>query len=431
LNGTKNIIMNNLKLKIGIVGLGYVGLPLAIEFGKFFDVVGYDIDKKRVYEINQKKDCNNEVKKKEFVNSKNLSVYDKISQLNNCNIIIITTPTPINKKNIPDLRMLKNSTTKVSSILKKNMIIVFESTVYPGCTEEVCIPILEKKSKLKFNKDFFCGYSPERINVGDKNHKLTNVKKIISGSNYKTLNYLDKVYSKIIKAGVFKASSIKVAEAAKVIENVQRDLNIALMNEISIIFNKLNLDTKDVIKAASTKWNFHEYQPGLVGGHCIGVDPYYLTYKSKKIGYEPKVILAGRKINDSMYLEIISRIKSNNKFKLMKNKKKFLILGLAFKENCNDIRNSKIFDLAKYFIKEGHEVHGFDPLVNTSIPIKKMIFHKSMTKKNFFDIIIISVPHRDFIRLGINKIKSFGKKNSIIFDVKSAFNKDVNIDETL
>ena len=311
------------------------------------------------------------------------------------------------------------------------MIIVFESTVYPGCTEEVCIPILEKKSKLKFNKDFFCGYSPERINVGDKNHKLTSVKKIISGSNYKTLNYLDKVYSKIIKAGVFKASSIKVAEAAKVIENVQRDLNIALMNEISIIFNKLNLDTKDVIKAASTKWNFHEYQPGLVGGHCIGVDPYYLTYKSKKIGYEPKVILAGRKINDSMYLEIISRIKSNDKFKLMKNKKKILILGLAFKENCNDIRNSKIFDLAKLFIKEGHEVHGFDPLVNTSIPIKKMIFHKSMTKKNFFDIIIISVPHRDFIRLGINKIKSFGKKNSIIFDVKSAFNKDVNIDETL
>ena len=423
--------MNNVKLKIGIVGLGYVGLPLAIEFGKFFDVVGYDKDKKRVYEINQKKDRNNEVKKKEFVNSKNLSVYDKISQLNNCNIIIITTPTPINKKNIPDLRMLKNSTTKVSSILKKNMIIVFESTVYPGCTEEVCIPILEKKSKLKFNKDFFCGYSPERINVGDKNHKLTSVKKIISGSNYKTLNYLDKVYSKIIKAGVFKASSIKVAEAAKVIENVQRDLNIALMNEISIIFNKLNLDTKDVIKAASTKWNFHEYQPGLVGGHCIGVDPYYLTYKSKKIGYEPKVILAGRKINDSMYLEIISRIKSNDKFKLMKNKKKILILGLAFKENCNDIRNSKIFDLAKLFIKEGHEVHGFDPLVNTSIPIKKMIFHKSMTKKNFFDIIIISVPHRDFIRLGINKIKSFGKKNSIIFDVKSAFNKDVNIDETL
>jgi len=431
LNGTKNIIMNNFKQKIGIVGLGYVGLPLAIEFGKFFDVAGYDIDKKRVYEINQKKDRNNEVKKKEFVNSKNLSVYDKISQLNNCNIIIITTPTPINKKNIPDLRMLKNSTTKVSSILKKNMIIVFESTVYPGCTEEVCIPILEKKSKLKFNKDFFCGYSPERINVGDKNHKLTNIKKIISGSNYKTLNYLDKVYSKIIKAGVFKASSIKVAEAAKVIENVQRDLNIALMNEISIIFNKLNLDTKDVIKAASTKWNFHEYQPGLVGGHCIGVDPYYLTYKSKMIGYEPKVILSGRQTNDSMYLEIISRIKSNNKFKLMKNKKKFLILGLAFKENCNDIRNSKIFDLAKHFIKEGHEVHGFDPLVNTSIPIKKMIFHKTMTKKNFFDIIIISTPHRDFIRLGINKIKSFGKKNSIIFDVKSVFNKDVNVDEKL
>ena len=291
--------------------------------------------------------------------------------------------------------------------------------------------MLEKYSKLKYNKDFYCGYSPERINVGDKKHKLVNVKKIVSGSNQKTLDLLSKIYSKIIKAGIYKATSIKVAEAAKVIENVQRDLNIALMNEISIIFSKLKLNTKDVIDAAATKWNFHKYHPGLVGGHCIGVDPYYLTYKSKKVGYNPKVILSGRKINDSMYLEIISKIKNNYKYKKMRKIKKILILGLSFKENCNDIRNSKIFDLAKHFIKENNEVHAFDPKVKSNIFNNKIILHNKMSKKNFFDIIIISVPHKEFVKLGIEKIKKFGKKNSIIFDVKNIFNNKKLIDETL
>ncbi|WP_440931802.1 nucleotide sugar dehydrogenase [Candidatus Pelagibacter sp.] len=423
--------MSRINEIIGVVGLGYVGLPLAVELGKHFKVKGYDISQKRIEEIKKNKDSNNEIPKSEFVKSKKLLVFKDIKELVDCSVIIITTPTPIDFKNTPDLKMLKNSTIKVASILKKKKIVVYESTVYPGCTEEVCVPLLEKYSKLKYNKDFYCGYSPERINVGDKKHKLVNVKKIVSGSNQKTLNLLSKIYSKIIKAGIYKATSIKVAEAAKVIENVQRDLNIALMNEISIIFSKLKLNTKDVIDAAATKWNFHKYHPGLVGGHCIGVDPYYLTYKSKKVGYDPKVILSGRKINDLMYLEIISKIKNNHKYKKMRKKKKILILGLAFKENCNDIRNSKIFDVAKYFIKENNEVHAFDPKVSSNIFEDKMIIHNKIDKKNFFDIIIISVPHDEFIELGIKKIKKFGKKNSIIFDIKNTFNNKKLIDETL
>ena len=423
--------MSKIDVTIGVVGLGYVGLPLAVEFGKHFKVKGYDISLKRIEEIKKKKDLNKEITKSEFSKSKKLSFFKNIEELVDCNVIIITTPTPIDLKNNPDLKMLKNSTIKVASILKKKKIVVYESTVYPGCTEEVCVPLLEKYSKLKYNKDFYCGYSPERINVGDKKHNLVNIKKIVSGSNQKTLNFLSKIYSKIIKAGIYKATSIKVAEAAKVIENVQRDLNIALMNEVSIIFSKLKLNTKDVIDAAATKWNFHKYHPGLVGGHCIGVDPYYLTYKSKKVGYDPKVILSGRKINDSMYLEIISKIKNNYKYKKMGKIKKILILGLSFKENCNDTRNSKIFDLANHFIRENNEVHAFDPHVKSNIFDNRIILHNEMSKKNFFDIIILSVPHKEFIKLGVKKIKKFGKKNSIIFDVKNIFNNKKLIDDSL
>ena len=423
--------MSKIDVTIGVVGLGYVGLPLAVEFGKHFKVKGYDISLKRIEEIKKKKDLNKEITKSEFSKSKKLSFFKNIEELADCNVIIITTPTPIDLKNNPDLKMLKNSTIKVASILKKKKIVVYESTVYPGCTEEVCVPLLEKYSKLKYNKDFYCGYSPERINVGDKKHNLVNIKKIVSGSNQKTLNFLSKIYSKIIKAGIYKATSIKVAEAAKVIENVQRDLNIALMNEVSIIFSKLKLNTKDVIDAAATKWNFHKYHPGLVGGHCIGVDPYYLTYKSKKVGYDPKVILSGRKINDSMYLEIISKIKNNYKYKKMGKIKKILILGLSFKENCNDTRNSKIFDLANHFIRENNEVHAFDPHVKSNIFDNRIILHNEMSKKNFFDIIILSVPHKEFIKLGVKKIKKFGKKNSIIFDVKNIFNNKKLIDDSL
>ncbi|MDB2515578.1 nucleotide sugar dehydrogenase, partial [Candidatus Pelagibacter bacterium] len=335
--------MNIKNIKIGIIGLGYVGLPLAIEFSKITNVVGYDLDKKRVIELKEKKDRNFEVKKKNLTHNKKLKLTSDIKNLSDCNFFIVTLPTPIKKNKEPDLKILINGTKNLSKIIKKNSVIVYESTVYPGCTEDICVPIINKYSGLKYNKDFFCGYSPERINVGDKAHNLTNVKKIVSGSNAKTLKLINYVYSKIIKAGTFPVKNIKIAESAKIIENVQRDLNIALINEISIIFDKLSIDTRQVIEAAKTKWNYIDFKPGMVGGHCIGVDPYYLTYKAKNLNYSPKIILSGRKINDSMSSIYFNRVKKiSNKNNINLNKKKVLVMGLSFKENCNDIRNSKI-----------------------------------------------------------------------------------------
>ena len=295
-------------IKIGIVGLGYVGLPLALALGRHFSIIGYDKNQLRIDQLNKEIDITKEVAKKDFIQSKYISFTKQISKLSDCNFYIVTVPTPVNKKNKPDLSYLKSATNIISKFVKKNDIVVYESTGFPGMTEEICVPILEKNSCLKYNKDFYCGYSPERINPGDKKHRINNIKKIISASNIKSLKVLKFVYGKIIKAGLFLASAIKVAEAAKVIENTQRDLNIAFINELSMICHKLNIETNEVIQAASTKWNFHKYSPGLVGGHCIGVDPYYLTYKSKLIGHDPKIILSGRKVNDSMVNYIYQKL---------------------------------------------------------------------------------------------------------------------------
>ena len=338
--------------KIALIGLGYVGLPLAIEFGKKFKVVGFDISKERIDLLKKNEDPNLEISKKEFSDSAHLNFSHNIDDIKDCNIYIITVPTPIDKHKTPDLTALEKSSKTVGSVLKKGDIVIYESTVYPGATEEFCVPILEKQSGLKFNTDFYCGYSPERINPGDKKHKLIDIKKVTAGSTPEIALEVDELYNEIIVAGTHKAESIKVAEAAKVIENTQRDLNIALINELSIIFKKLNIDTEAVLKAAETKWNFNSFRPGLVGGHCIGVDPYYLTYKSKIAGYEPKIILAGRKLNDNMSTYVTKNIlKILTKKKIKIKKAKILIMGLSFKENCSDLRNSKILDVCKLLLK--------------------------------------------------------------------------------
>ena len=341
------------KLKIGIIGMGYVGLPLAIEFSKKVKVLGFDINSERINQLKKKIDITNEVSKKEFSNLKKISFSSNFKDLINCEIYIITVPTPINYNNKPDLKPLIRATTLVSKILKKNDIVIYESTVFPGTTEEICGPILEKSSGLKINKNLFLGYSPERINPGDKNKKITDIVKITSGSNLKTKKSVTKLYSTIIKAGIYEAETIKIAEAAKIIENTQRDLNIALVNELSLIFKKMKISTEKVLKAAETKWNFISFRPGLVGGHCIGVDPYYLTYRSKQIGYNPQIILAGRNLNNQMPSKVFRDIISLAEKRKMNSKLKVLILGLTFKENCPDTRNSKSLDLFDHFINFG------------------------------------------------------------------------------
>ena len=416
--------MNFKKIKIGIVGLGYVGLPLAIEFSKKFPVIGYDTNPTRVKQLRKHFDSSREISKSEFKKIKFLTFETKISKLTECNIFIMTLPTPIKKNNVPDLNLLKLGTKSVAKIMPKYSTIIYESTVYPGCTEEVCAPIIEKYSGLKFNKEFYCGYSPERINVGDKKHSLIKVKKITSGSNPKIAKLVSNLYSKIIKAGIYSVQSIKIAEAAKVIENVQRDINIALMNEISLILDRFKINTKSVIDAAATKWNFMPFTPGLVGGHCIGIDPYYMTYIAKKKGYLPKIILAGRKINDHMSFEIGKKI-----IKLMKNKNikiknsKALIMGLTFKENCSDIRNSKVFDLISYLKNKKINIEVYDPWVNKTNGISRNFkLVKKISKKNYYDLVVIAVPHENFFNYGLEKIRKNTKKKSIIFDIKNIFN---------
>lgn len=414
-----------MKNNIGIIGLGYVGLPLAIEFSKHNKVIGYDYNSKRVSELNNYFDRTNEISKKNIKKLKNIKFTNNYKLLKSVSVFIITVPTPINENKTPDLTHLMEATKIVAKCIKKNSIIVYESTVYPGCTEEICLPILEKFSKLKLNDGFFLGYSPERINPGNNNKKISNIIKIVSGSNKYTTNFLSKLYGKIVKAGIYKAESIKIAEAAKIIENTQRDLNIALINECSIIFKKMNLDTNKILEAAETKWNFASYKPGLVGGHCIGVDPYYLTYKAKMLGYKPKVILAGRKINDEMTQYVGKKVIKILKQKKNKSKiKKVLILGLSFKENCVDPRNSKVFDLVNFFKKRKFIINIFDPIVdqrNIEEKYKKNIL--TNIKKNYYDVVIIAVPHKIFIKMGIKKIKSLCKKKSTIFDLKNIFPK--------
>ncbi len=417
--------MNKNNLKLAIIGLGYVGLPLAIEFAKVRKTIGFDLSKQRINNLKSGFDKTLEVKKTEINKYKNLIFTYNKKDLGKANCYIITVPTPINKYKKPDLKHLFEASKIVGNVIKKGDIVIYESTVYPGCTEDDCVPILEKFSKLKYNYDFFCGYSPERINPGDNKHRIHNIKKITSGSTPKISDLIDSLYNEIITVGTFKASSIKVAEAAKVIENTQRDLNIALINELTILFNKMNLDTKDILKAAGTKWNFLPFRPGLVGGHCIGVDPYYLTYKAKKINYEPKIILSGRKINDNMSKFVVNQFIKALKKKFIKIKRaKLLIMGLSFKENCPDLRNSGVSNVIKGLQKYKCNLDLYDPWTDIH-EVKKLYGSFPIKKPKFktYDGIIIVVAHKEFKKMGIKKISKFGKKKHVIYDLKYIFSK--------
>ena len=409
--------MNFKNLKIGIIGMGYVGLPLAIEFSKKFKVIGCDINEKRVEQLKNYNDVTKEITKKELSKLKGISFSQKISDLSSCKIFIVTVPTPIDSKNKPNLEPLIKATKLVSEVIKKNDIVIYESTVFPGVTEEICGPILEKKTNLKVNKNLFLGYSPERINPGDKKKRIKDIVKITSGSNLRISKLISKLYATIITAGIHEAESIKIAEAAKVIENTQRDLNIAFINELSLIFKKMKISTEKVLKAAETKWNFIPFRPGLVGGHCIGVDPYYLTHKSKQIGYNPKLILSGRSLNDQMSLNIFRDIKRIINLKRIK-KPKILIMGLTFKENCPDTRNSKVLDLYNYFKKKNYSVSTYDPyfkLWNKDFIKKYNVIDNYKNKK--FHVIVIAVRHNKFLKLK-NKIVSCCTENGFVYDLK-------------
>ena len=406
--------------KIAIIGLGYVGLPLAVEFAKKREVVGFDINKDRISDLERGIDITGELNKQELKESLSITYTTNLDDLKKCNIFIITVPTPIDKHKRPDLTPLEKSSTSIGKIIKKNDIVIYESTVYPGATEEVCVPILEKQSGLKFNKDFYCGYSPERINPGDKQHRIADIKKVTSGSTPEIATEIDELYKEIITAGTHKTSSIKIAEAAKVIENTQRDLNIALINELSLIFNKLGIDTESVLEAAGTKWNFLPFRPGLVGGHCIGVDPYYLTHKANEVGYHPEMILAGRRLNDNMGLYVTNEVsKLMNKKKIITENANILIMGLTFKENCPDHRNTRVIDLVKVFESSNCSVDVYDPWVNKNQAADEYnieLIDKPMKDK--YDAIVIAVKHDEFKVLTEDQFRAFGKDNHVLYDIK-------------
>ena len=409
--------------KIAVIGLGYVGFPLAFEFSKKYDLTGFDISKKRISELKNGIDKTEEYSKNQILDLK-LFLSNDEKDLINQDFYIITVPTPLKKNNKPDLSPLKSASKIVGKHISKGSIIIYESTVYPGCTEEDCIPVLEKYSNLKYNVDFFCGYSPERINPGDKKRKLTDIIKVVSGSNKEVTKIIDNLYKSIIKAGTYVAKSIKVAEASKIIENVQRDVNISLMNEFALIFEKLNIDTKEVLDAASTKWNFLKFKPGLVGGHCIGIDPYYLAYKATKNGYKPKVLLNGRKVNNSIPRSIVMSIeKKARQIKLDIRSSKILILGVTFKENCSDVRNSRVIDLINEFKK-----------ICTNLSIHDSYADKEILKKEYgvkllnqigekYDIIVLAVAHKNYLKIDFNKILN---KKHILYDVKSVLPKNIS-----
>ena len=414
--------------KIAIIGLGYIGLPLAIEFSKKYKVVAFDINIKRIKELQNNYDITNEISKEILKKSQNIIFDYKQTLLSDCNIYIIAVPTPVDKKNNPDLSFIKHSTKIIGKFLKKNDLVIYESTVYPGFTEEICIPILEKTSKLSHNKDFFSGYSPERINPGDKKKNLSNITKITSGSNEATADFVDRLYKKIIKAGTHKVSSIKVAESAKIIENMQRDVNIAFMNQLSFFFDKLGINTYEVLKAASTKWNFVNFTPGLVGGHCVSVDPYYFIYKSKEILVDPSLFSIARKINNSVPYNIVKKITHKMKKNSISIKNSnILILGVSFKENCNDLRNSLVFKIADILIKKKINVDMYDPIVFQRKLILEKKYH--LIKKpnsNFYDVIFLAVNHNYFHKLGYKKICKYGNQNHIFLDLyNSRLNKDI------
>lgn len=408
------------ELKIAIIGLGYVGLPLAVEFGKKVPVMGFDIHQKRIDELQSGQDHTLEVSPKELKQATHLSYTTNLQQLADCNFFIVTVPTPIDEFKQPDLTPLVKASESIARVLKKGDVVVYESTVYPGATEEVCIPVLEKNSGLKFNQDFYAGYSPERINPGDKLHRVTNILKITSGSTPAVADFVDQVYNLVIEAGTHKAASIKVAEAAKVIENTQRDVNIALINELALIFNKMGIDTEAVLQAAGTKWNFLPFRPGLVGGHCIGVDPYYLTHKAQAIGYHPEIILAGRRLNDGMGAYVVTQlVKAMLKKRIQVEDAKVLILGLSFKENCPDIRNTRIIDIVNE-LKEYHiQADVYDPWVDVSEAEHEYGITPVQTLENGkYDAVILAVAHQQFKVMGADAIRALGKADHVLYDLK-------------
>jgi UDP-N-acetyl-D-glucosamine/UDP-N-acetyl-D-galactosamine dehydrogenase len=411
------------KCRIGVVGLGYVGLPLAVEFGKHFATVGFDVKPERVAQLRQGRDRTLEVSRAELRAAQRLTFTSELARLRRCQVYIVTVPTPIDGYKRPDLTPLIRASESVGAVLGKGAVVIYESTVYPGCTEEVCVPILERVSGLKFNRDFFAGYSPERINPGDKEHRLTTIRKVTSGSTPEVADFVDQLYGTIVSAGTHKTSSIRVAEAAKVIENTQRDVNIALINELALIFNRLGIDTEEVLNAAGSKWNFLPFRPGLVGGHCIGVDPYYLTHKAQEIGYHPEMILAGRRLNDNMALHVAEQIT-----RLMAAKRihvkgaRVLVLGITFKENCPDIRNSKVADVVRELSKQGARVEVYDPWANAAecrheygfAPVRRL-------KDNRYDAAVVAVAHRQFRELGARGVRRLCRARHVLYDIKHVF----------
>lgn len=419
-------------LRIGVVGLGYVGLPLAVEFGKKYPTVGFDINEERVAELEGGTDSTLECSSEELAEAKHLGYASSADAIASCNFYIVTVPTPIGSSNRPLLTPLRAASDALGGVLKKDDIVVYESTVYPGATEEFCVPLLEKASGLTMNKEFFVGYSPERINPGDKEHRLPSILKVTSGSTPETADFVDQVYQSIITAGTHKASSIKVAEAAKVIENTQRDVNIALVNELAMIFDRVGIDTEEVLEAAGTKWNFLPFRPGLVGGHCIGIDPYYLTYKAEQLGYHPQMILAGRRINDNMSLYVASQVVKQMLAKGMQPlTSRLLILGLAFKENCPDVRNTKVVDIKKELESYGVKIDVHDPWVDADEAKHEYgIDLVADPQEGSYDAIIIAVAHDQFRAMGAAGIRGYGKENSLLYDIKYVLTPD-EVDDRL
>lgn len=412
--------------RIGIVGLGYVGLPLAVEFGKRYPTLGFDINRARIAELRAGRDSSLEVEPEDLKDVAQLRYSEQAEDLAACNVFVVTVPTPINAHKEPDLSPLESASRTLGGVIRPGSVVIYESTVYPGATEEVCIPIIEQVSGLKYNQDFYAGYSPERINPGDKDHRLPTIKKVTSGSTPEVAQFVDALYRSIITAGTHLASSIRVAEAAKVIENTQRDVNIALINELALIFNRLGLDTQEVLEAAGSKWNFLPFRPGLVGGHCIGVDPYYLTHKAQEIGYHPEIILAGRRLNDSMGSYVVSQvIKLMTRRCCLSKESRVLVLGLTFKENCPDLRNTRVVDIVTELQGYGIACDVHDPWVNPQEAQHEYgIAVIDEPSPGVYDAIILAVAHRQFEAMGVERIRGFGKPNAVLYDVKQMLPKD-------
>jgi len=411
------------KCRIGIVGLGYVGLPLAVEFGKRYPTVGFDVKAERIAQLRRGLDVTLEASREELKEARHLSFTTDLKKLRGCQVFIVTVPTPIDEYKRPDLTALERASESVGAVMRRGAVVIYESTVYPGCTEEICVPILERVSGLKFNRDFFAGYSPERINPGDKQHRLTTIRKVTSGSTPEVAECVDRLYASIVTAGTHKTSSIRVAEAAKVIENTQRDVNIALINELALIFNRLGVDTEEVLDAAGSKWNFLPFRPGLVGGHCIGVDPYYLTHKAQQIGYHAEMILAGRRLNDNMALYVSGQI-----IRLMASKRihvkgaRALVLGVTFKENCPDIRNSKVVDVVRELRSHGAKVDIYDPWASPAECRHEYGFTTVRElKPGRYDVAVVAVAHRQFRDLGARGVRRLCKKSHVLYDIKHVF----------